>query len=255
MNRALQYKIDLVRVLTHKELKVKYKSSYLGYLWSVAHPMAFAAVFFVAFKIVMKIDIDDYVLFLVTGLFPWQWMSNSVLAAPTVFLGNTSIIKKVDFPRNFLPLTQTLQDMIHFILAIPVVTVVLLAHGRYPSVSWAYGIPLLLTVQLFQAYGLSLLLSSINLFFRDLERLTSIVVLLVFYCTPIFYSEEMVPEAYRSLVTFNPVSPIIVSWRGLLMHGRLDTTLILLSCLYSAICFAAGRAVYNGLKSRFAEVV
>jgi len=137
--KEFQHYIDLMIVLTQKELKVKYKSSFLGYLWSIAHPLAFALVFLVAFKIIMRIEIEDYALFLIAGLFPWQWFSNSVNASPLVFLGNASIIKKVNFPRNLMPFTQVFQDMIHFILAIPVIVLFLFIYRKSPSFSWLYG--------------------------------------------------------------------------------------------------------------------
>jgi len=108
MNRKIQHYIDLITVLTQKEMKVRYKSSFLGYIWSIANPLAFAFVFFIAFKVVMKIQMKDYTLFLITGLFPWQWFSNSVNMSSGMFLGNASIIKKVNFPRNIIPLAMVL---------------------------------------------------------------------------------------------------------------------------------------------------
>src|SRR3989304_4621165 len=121
MNVKIQHYIDLITVLTQKEIKVRYKSSIFGYLWSIGHPLAFAFVFFIAFKVVMKIQIEGYVLFLIAGLFPWQWFSNSVNASPIIFLGNASMIKKVNFPRNIIIFTMVLQDLIHFVLSIPVI--------------------------------------------------------------------------------------------------------------------------------------
>jgi lipopolysaccharide transport system permease protein len=149
MNSKIQYYIDLITVFAQKEMKVRYKNSFLGYFWSIGHPLAFAFVFFIAFKIVMKIQMENYALFLIAGLFPWQWFSNSVNASPTVFLGNASIIKKVNFPRNMLPFVTVLQDMIHFILSIPVIVLFLFLYQKSPSLSWIYGIPLLLGIQFF----------------------------------------------------------------------------------------------------------
>src|SRR5208282_5259316 len=168
MGIEIQRFVDLVVVLTQKELKVRYKSSLFGYLWSVAHPLAFAFVFFIAFKVVMKIQMEDYALFLIAGLFPWQWFANSLNGAPGIFLSNAPIIKKVNFPRNIIPFTAVLQDMIHFILSIPVIIVFMFIYHRPLSFAWLYGIPLLLLIQFSLIYGISLVVSSINLFFRDL---------------------------------------------------------------------------------------
>lgn len=251
----IQHYIDLIIVLTQKELKVKYKSSFFGYLWSIGHPLAFAFVFLVAFKVVMRIEVEDYALFLITGLFPWQWFSNSVNAAPMVFLGNASIIKKVNFPRNLMPFTQVFQDMIHFVLSIPVIVLFLFIYHKTPSLSWFYGIPVLLIIQFLMTYSISLIVSSTNLFFRDLERLTIILTTLLFYFTPIIYPEKMVPEKYRFLINLNPLSPLMVNWRNLLLTGTLELSYVALSLGYAMLAFVLGYLVYNKLSWKFAEVL
>ena len=158
MNKSLRYYVDLVTVLTHKELKVRYKSNVLGYLWSVANPLSLAVVFYLTFKVIMRINIENYVVFLIAGLFPWQWFSNSTSTAPMVLLANASLIKKVSFPRNLIPLVQVMQDMIHFLLSIPVIVLFMIFYKIPISWSWFYGIPILLVLQFTLNYGLSLFL-------------------------------------------------------------------------------------------------
>lgn len=255
MNKTLRHYFDLVVVLTQKEIKVRYKSSMLGYLWSVANPLAFALVFFVAFKVVMRVQMEDYALFLIAGLFPWQWFQNSVNASPLIFISNASIIKKVNFPRNLIPFTQVLQDMIHFVLAIPIIASFLLVYDRQWSVSWIYGIPLLLCVQFFTTYAVSLVVSSVNLFIRDLERLTTIAMTLLFYFTPVIYSEAMIPEQYRFLLKYNPVAPLMISWRNLFMDGELSFFMLSLSIFYALAFFLVAHYVYRRLSWKFAEIL
>ncbi len=255
MGERLQRYVDLVLVLTHKEIKVKYKNSFFGYLWSIGHPLAFATVFFVAFKVVMRIQIQDYALFLITGLFPWQWFSNAVNLAPMVFIGNATIIKKVNFPRNLLPFTGVLHDMIHFILAIPVIILFLFIHHRSPALSWLYGVPILLVIQFLFTYGICLVISSTNLFFRDLERLTVICMTLLFYLTPVIYPETMIPARYHVLMNLNPLAPLIISWRKLLLDGDFDVLHAGLSLVYGLCLYQIGIYVYRKLAYRFAEVL
>lgn len=255
MNKTLQHYVDLITVLTQKELKVRYKSSFFGYLWSIGHPLAFAFVFFIAFKVVMKIQMEDYALFLITGLFPWQWFSNSIISSPMIFLGNASIIKKVNFPRNLIPFTQVLQDMIHFILAIPVIVLLLFLYHKSPSLSWFYGIPILLIAQFLMTYGACLIISSTNLFFRDLERLTAIFITLLFYFTPIIYQETMIPNDYKYIINLNPVAPLMTSWRNLFLNGTLDTAYLVISFVYAVLMFLLGYLVYKKLSWRFAEIL
>ncbi len=255
MNSRIQRYIDLIIVLTQKEMKVRYKSSFFGYLWSIGHPLAFAFVFFIAFKIVMKIQMENYALFLIAGLFPWQWFANSINASPMFFLGNASLIKKVNFPRNIIPFTIVLQDMIHFILSIPVILLFTFIYHKSPSLSWLYGIPLLLSVQFLMTFGVSLMISSVNLFFRDLERLTSIFVTLLFYFTPIIYPETMIPEKYKSFINLNPLSPLMISWRNLFLNGTLEPVSLTVVFAYSIFAFMLGYMVYRKLSWKFAEVL
>lgn len=246
---------DLIIVLTNKEIKIRYKNSLLGYFWSIANPLAFSFVFFIAFKVVMKIDMENYTLFLISGLFPWQWFSNSVNTSPMIFLGNASIIKKVNFPRNIIPLATILQDMLHFILSIPVITIFLFIYHKSPSLSWLYGIPFLLSIQLLMVYGLSLMISSINLFFRDMEKLVGILITLVFYFTPIIYPEKMIPERLQYLINFNPLAPLMISWRNMFLNGTVEPVYLMVSTLFAIVAFAAGFTVYRKLSWKFAEVL
>ncbi len=254
MKTAAHY-IDLILVIIQKDMKVKYKSSFLGYLWSVGHPLAFAFVFFIAFKVVMKIQMKDYALFLITGLFPWQWFANSINSAPLVFLSNASIIKKVNFSRQVLPLSAVLLDMIHFILAIPVIVLFMFIYGHSISAAWIYGIPLLLVAQFLLTYGLALIISSVNLFFRDLERIITICTTLLFYFTPVIYSEAMIPERFRYLVNLNPLAPLMVSWRNLFLSGDFDIRSLLVSLVYGTFFIGLGLMLYNKLSCKFAEVL
>jgi len=255
VQRKYRYLIDLIVVLTHKDLKVRYKNSLLGYFWSIANPMAFAIVFFIAFKIIMRIDMENYALFLIVGLFPWQWISNSLGLAPSVFLSNASIIKKVNFPRNVLPLTIVLQDMLHYIFSIPVIVLFILLENKSCHLSWLYGIPILLMVQLLFVYGIALIVSSINLFFRDMERLVTIALVFSFYFTPIIYPVAMIPVKYQYLIYFNPFAPLIMSWRSLFMEGYLDWFYSLISLGYGSLALVIGLLVYKKLSGKFAEVV
>ena len=253
--RDIGYYKDLIFVLTQKEIKVRYKNTVLGYFWSVTNPLAFALVFYIAFKIIMRVPIEDYALFLIAGLFPWQWFANSVNASATVLLGNASLIKKINFPRNIIPLTMVMQDMIHFLLSIPVIVLFMLLYHKSLSWSWIYGIPLLLGIQFLMTYGFTLMVSSINLFFRDVERLTSIFMTLLFYFTPIIYPETMIPDRYDYWLYLNPLSALMISWRKLFLEGSLEMNALLLSLGYSLLSLLVGYWVFRRLSRRFAEVL
>jgi lipopolysaccharide transport system permease protein len=246
---------DLLMVLLQKEIKVRYKDKFLGYLWSVANPLSFGLVYFFVFSVIMQVKVENYPLILMSGLFPWQWLSNSVNSSPKLFIGNASILKKINFPKNILSLAIALNHMIHFIFSIPVILLFLFIYHRAPSWSWLYGIPVLLIVQLTMIYGISLFLGTINLFIRDFERLTHIVMRFVFYLTPIVYPLELIPDRYKTFITFNPAGTLIITWRELILNGTLDLAFLLYSSLYALMFFFLGYSVYRRFSSRFAEVL
>ncbi len=253
--QKLEYYFDLISVLTKKEIKIRYKSSMLGYVWSIANPMLYALIFYFVFKVIMRFQIKEYSLFLICGLFPWQWINNSILSSTMSFVGNVSLIKKVAFPRLFLPLAQVLNDGFHFIVSIPVIVVFLLFYGRLPSLSWLLLVPFMLIPTFLIIYGFSLAISSINVFFRDLQYLVNLIMMVLFYLTPVFYSIRFVPEKYRYLVYANPFTPVVLSWRSLFMHNTIDINNYLISLLYGVVALLAGLFIYGKLKDRFAEMI
>ncbi|NWF75907.1 MAG: ABC transporter permease [Nitrospirae bacterium] len=252
---SFTYYKDLVIALTQKELKVKYKRSFLGYLWSIANPLALSLVFFIAFKIFMKIQIENYTLFLISGLFPWQWFSNSVNSSAMTLVGNAPLIKKVNFRREVLVIATVLNDMLHFILSIPIIIIFVFFYGITPSLMWLIGIPILLIIQFIITFGFAVAVSSINLFFRDIERIVFIITTLMFYITPIIYAENMVPDNFKGLILLNPLSILMVSWRNLFMRGIINPGDIAMAFLYSLIVFAIGYFIFKRLRWRFAEVL
>ncbi len=254
-NRTVQYYWDLIITLTKKELKVKYKRNFLGYLWSVANPLALALVFFIAFKIVLRIPIENYTLFLISGLFPWQWFSNSVNSSTMVFIGNASLIKKVNFRWEALVVAMVLNDMVHFLFSIPVIILFLFYYGLTPHMSWIIGIPLLIMVQFMITFGFSLAIAALNLFFRDMERIVFIVTTLLLYLTPILYSVEMVPEKYRAMIMLNPLSTLMLSWRNIFMTGTIHVETIAVSFVFAFLGLFSGFLIFRSLRWKFAEVL
>jgi lipopolysaccharide transport system permease protein len=251
------YPTDLILILVQKDMKVRYKNSWLGYAWSVANPLLFTAVYYVALGVFLRFEIPGYPypLFLIAGLFPWQWLVSSVGSAPMAFIANASLIKKVRFPRNVLIVSSVLSDAIHFLLTIPVTVLALLWYGRAPSWWWLPGIPLLVFAQFLTLYGVALAVSSINVFVRDLERLVALFIQVLFFLTPIMYSVSVVPVQYHVWIKLNPVAPLIRAWQKLLLDGHLDPLLVGASYLTGFVCLAVGTLVYRALSPRFAELV
>jgi lipopolysaccharide transport system permease protein len=193
--------------------------------------------------------------FLLAGLFPWQWMANTLTAAPGCFLRDAVLIKKVAFPRYALVLSGVFQDAVHFAVSLPVLALILLALGRPPSLWWLAGVPLFFVLQTALAAGTSLLLSSINAHFRDLERLTAMGLTFLFYLSPVLYAAERVPERWRPFYFLNPAAGLVEGWRAVLLDGRIDLAAAAWGAAHAAAFLAAGLLAYRRLEPGLAEVL
>lgn len=251
----MEHARDLVIVLLQKELKVRYQATVLGYFWSVLQPLAMAMVFLFAFKIVLKNNVEDYPLVLITGLFPWQWMSNSVNVGTGIFLSNRSLLKRVAFPRFTLVLAAALNEMTHFFFCLPVIGVFMLWYGHRPTAEWVYLLPAAFALQIITALGLMLIVATANMFFRDMERLVGLAMMLAFYLTPIIYPSDIVPENMRWIMYLNPFAGITGMWRAVFQNRPVDLWLTASTAIWGVSLLTCGTMLYNRLKWRFAEVV
>jgi lipopolysaccharide transport system permease protein len=254
--RTLVYYRDLILVLLGKEFKVRYKSTFVGYAWSVMHPLVLALIFFMLFHVVVKlVSVREYALYLIAGLFPWQWIANTATTAAFYFLGNSSLIKKVRFHRATLVLAGVLNESAHFVISIPVILGFMLYYGHAPRVEWLWMLPLLTLVQLVMTFGMGLLIATANLFFRDLERLVTLAMHLLFYATPIVYPAERVPPEYEWILFANPFASMVMCWQGLFYHANVPMVHLGMAVCWAALMLAVGLAVYAKNVWRFAEIV
>ncbi len=251
----LRYYFDLITILTRKDTKIRYKNSVLGYLWSVANPLLFSIIYYIAFKEVMRVTIENYTIFLLSTLFSWQWINNSINNNLYIYMANAQVIKKMNFPRFSLPLSNILMECIHFIITMPVIILFLYMYRIYPTKEWLYGIPLLIMIQILLLFGMSLIFSSLNLFLRDIERFVQLAMVMLFYTTPILYSESMIPEKYKWLLNINPFAYLMLNWRSIIIHGDFKLYYFYNTLGWSLLFIIIGLFVYNKTKFRFAEVL
>jgi len=255
MLNQIHYYKDLLLVLTGKDIKVRYKSSYLGYLWSLANPLFLALIFYFVFKVVTKVKMENYTLFLISGLFIWQWINNAIMMGTNLYISNASLIKKVNFPRNFLVIASTLSEGFNFLVSIPVIIFFMLYYGEYPALNWLFLIPIILVPTFLFVYSLSLFVATVNLFFRDMERIIGLLLTFVFYLTPIIYPLKMIPDKYQQLIFINPFAPLVITWQNLFLHSTLEIKYFMISILYAIIAFSVATYTYTKLKYKFAELV
>ncbi len=204
---------------------------------------------FVVLRKFIRIEVEDYHLVLLAGLFPWTWFQTSLVIAVGSFSTNGALIKKVYFPRFVLPLATVLNNGVQYGLSIPVLVVLLLIEGYTPNWTWLIGVPYLLAVQALLIMGIVLFIAALNVYFRDLEHLTDVFVGLIwFYLTPVIYPLSIVPDEYHSWVLLNPMASLIEGWRDLFLHNSIPGLE-----LWPALVFAVGAAALGSFSFRKME--
>jgi len=253
--RSIEYRRDLVAALLTKELRARYKRTVLGYAWSLLNPLAMAAIYFVLVTRIFDVKVENYSLVLVAGLFPWQWIANSIMSSSMVFVGNAGLIRRTSFPRAVLVLSTSLNDLVHYLASVPVILGFMLWFRIIPDARWLLLLPILLVVQWAIILGIGFIVASANVFFRDLERITTIGVTIWFYLTPVIYTREMIAGKHEWLLYANPVTGVLLGWRSLFMGEPIDLVLLACSAAWAVVLSSAGYMFYRRVQWRFAELV
>lgn len=211
---------------------------------------------FIVLRKFIRIDVEDYHLVLLTGLFPWTWFQTSLVTSVSAFASNGALIKKVYFPRFVLPLATVLNNGVQYGFSIPVLVVLLLIGGYNPSWTWIIGIPYLLAVQTVLIMGIVLFIASINVYFRDLEHLTDVFVGLIwFYLTPVIYPLSIVPAKYHDWMLLNPTTALIEGWRDLFLEGRIPGAELWPALVFAGAIGALGSFSFRKMEGGFADAL
>lgn len=253
LKEIYQYR-EMLRSLIHRDLRGRYKGSMLGFLWTFVNPLLQLIVYTLVFSNIMRMGIDDYYLFLFVALIPWMFCATSIVAGSTCILANQSLVTKIYFPREVLPIAVVTSNFINMGYCFVVVLSVVLFFGQNINLSaWLY-LPLIAIVEYILVLGLVMIFSALTVYLRDLAHILGIVTMAWQFLSPVMYSVDMVPEEYLVYFNLNPMTPIIVAYREILYYGKIPELSTLTQALIFGLFFSFfGFVVFNKLKRRFAE--
>ncbi len=203
----------------------------------------------------MRMQIPNYSLFLLTGMFPWVWFSNSLIQATGSFRNNASLVKKVKVQRAVLPLSNVIHEMIHFCFSIPIIVLFILIGGGNFYLSWLWQFPLMIFLQLMLLYPVALFFAIANVYVHDVEYIVGIGMSLMFFLTPIVYPLSMVPEKYRLFFEMNPIAIVIQNWRAVFLNGDLDYTSFFYGVVIAIILFLFSLLIYRKSSRKIGELL
>lgn len=253
VREVVQYR-ELVRNLVARDLKVRYRHSVLGFVWCLLNPLLMMAVFTIVFAVLMKSSIPNFPVFVLIGVLAWNLNATAISGAVNSIVGNSALVMKVYFPRELLPISVVLSNTVNFLLALIVLFAMVIVSGVSLSSSLIY-LPVILFTQVVFTIGLSLFLSALTVFYRDVGIIMETVILAWFFLTPVFYRlEDLSPEYSRLLYIANPMASIISAYRDVLYLGGWPAIDFLTRTFVTAvIVFLAGYAFFLRVANRFGE--
>jgi ABC-type polysaccharide/polyol phosphate export permease len=253
---------ELLTHLTLRELRSKYKRSFLGWAWSTVNPLATMAVYTVVFSKFFRArpdpgvhGLDQYALFLLCAMLPWNFFSTSLMGSIVSVVGNASLIQKTYFDRKLLPAANVAANFVSHLIEMGLLTAVLVGFGDWEAAAFLPVTLVLMVVMGVFSLGLGLLFSAANVYFRDVQHFMSIILLVWIYLTPIIYPLNL-PGAHKYLtfLKINPMTEMTECFRAVLYYGRFPTALEFGYFLGAAlVALAAGWAVFSRLERRMAE--
>jgi lipopolysaccharide transport system permease protein len=232
---------DLLRNLVIRDLKVRYKHSVLGILWSLLNPLLMMVVFTFVFTVMQPNEgIPHFAVFMLAGLLPWNLFSGSVMGTASQIIGNGHLIKKVYFPREVLPFSMVFSNFVNFLISLIPLAVLLVVSGIEitPHILW---LPLIILIQMILVLGLGLIFSTLAVFFRDIIMVLDVALLAGFFLTPLFYPMERV---FREATIFGFTFPVarLVRW----LNPMASIVDAFRTVLYGVIDYQGDQAIYFG---------
>lgn len=247
-----QYR-ELLKTNVQKEIRGKYKGSFLGILWSFLNPLLMVLVYALVFPYIMRVEIDNYLIFLIVGIIPWNFFTTVITTGCNCVWLNGGIIKKVYFPREILPISVILAGLVNFFISCLIILIFLLFSGLGFSIQLLW-LPLIAFIQSLLSLGLLFILSAINVYVRDVEYIVSFVLNLLFYGTPILYTATLFPEKIRWILYLNPVAHLIDAYRSIFYSQTMPNIQSL--CYVGLIAIGIliiGYFIFEKLERGFAE--
>lgn len=244
---------EMIYNLVKKDLRTRYKGSFLGFLWTFVNPLLQLMIYTIVFSTIMRINVDKFYIYLFVALIPWMFFTSSVQGGATSILAGKDLIKKIYFPRLIMPLAVVNSAFMNMLFSMVIVFLALIISGIGLS-KYIFLLPIIMILEYLLALGLALIFSALNVFFRDLEHILGIVIMGWFYLTPIVYTVDMIPGKYLGVFYLNPMTSIIMAYRDILYYKQMPQFEILGQIfLWSLGFILIGYLVFQKLQKRFAE--
>ncbi len=247
--------IPLIKALTTRHLAQRYRRSFLGYFWSILNPLFLMLIYALVFKYYMRFEVENYTVYLFCGLLPWIWTQTSLIEGASSIVSSGHLVTKSMFPAQILPTVSVLTNLINFILALPVLFVFMLFSNISLTTSLFY-LPLVIFINFNFLLGISLMVSALNVKFRDVQHVVANILQFLFFLCPILYPITQVPERFHWTFKLNPFALCTDLYHQVILEGQApDVKTLVFFTIFTVVSLFLGCYVFNSQKERFAEVL
>jgi lipopolysaccharide transport system permease protein len=254
MLRSLFSYRELLRNLVLKDLKLKYRGSVLGFVWSLANPLALIGVYTLAFNYILRVGQPRFPFFVLLGVLAWSFFANAATMSTTAIVEAGSLVKAVRFPRAILPIATVLFNLSQYLLSVLVLLPLMFLLYRVPPSGPMLLFPVFLALQVACTIGIALILSMATAAFRDVRHFVEIALWLLFWTTPIVYSLGQVPAEARPFIMASPMSPFILAYQRIFYDGGWpDLSTWILAVSYGLGAFVLGALWFRSREDRLGE--
>lgn len=245
---------EMIFSLIKRDLRGRYKGSILGFLWTFLNPLFQLIVYTLVFSIIMRAGYEKYYLFLFVALIPWIFFSTSVAGGASCIWAQKDMVNKIYFPREVLPIAHVTCQLINMLLSYIVVLIVLIVTGHGINLLAVLYFPLIVFVEYLLALGLTMLVSAITVFLRDVEYVLGIIMMAWQFLSPVMYGVDMVSEKLRPIFSMNPMTSILVAYRDIFYYKQApQVSTLLQAAVLGVVLLIVGVLVFEKLKRHFSE--
>ncbi len=245
---------QMIFSLVKKDLRGRYKGSVLGFLWTFINPLMQLVVFTMVFSVILRSDIEKYYIFLFVALIPWNFFSSCLSGGARSVLNEQSLVTKIYFPREVLPISYVTSGFINMLYCFIVVFAVVIFSGiRLNFLALLCLVPVML-IEYVMALGVTFFTSAVTVYFRDFEHIMGVIGMAWQYLTPVMYPTSWIPEELLIVFNLNPMTHIILAYRDILYYGKVpDMSTLVRAAVFAVVILLIGFFTFKALKRKFAE--
>lgn len=244
---------ELLKTNIRKEIRGKYKGSWLGIFWTFLNPLLMLAVYSFVFPYILRVEVENYTIFMIVALIPWNFFTTAIQSGTGSVVANGNILKKVYFPREIIPISITTSQLVNFLITCIIMFVFIIFSGVGFSAHLLL-FPLLILLQYIITLAITFILSALTVFVRDIDHFVSVVLMLGFYATPIVYQASMLPEKFQWALKINPMAQLVEAYRSILYYHQMpDMVMLGIWGVGSILLLVFGYLIFKKLEKSFVE--